>query len=141
MVRGTTAPFTFSLPCKPEDIRAITIKFWQDGNKGTPTSPLPITKILDDCVLSESSNGTTLVSVQLLSSETIRFSDKIKGVTQLSAQLNDTNSRIIASHPQSFTIYPMRDDLWIDDPTEGAPVEQEWVILDGGSIMLYGGDK
>jgi hypothetical protein len=135
MIRGTTAPFTFELPCKPEDIVAIAIEFWQEGNKGTPTAKLPIIKKMGDCALSESSNGTTLVSVQLLSTETVRFSDKIKGMTQLSARINDPNSRIIASQPQSFTVYPMRNDLIIDDPTEGAPVEDEWAILDGGKIM------
>lgn len=52
MIRGTTAPFKIKLPCSIEDIEWLTMKFWQDGNNGTPIAPLPITKKLSNCYIS-----------------------------------------------------------------------------------------
>ena len=50
MIRGTTAPFKIKLPCTLEDVEWLTIKWWQDGNNGTLTAPLPITKKLKHCL-------------------------------------------------------------------------------------------
>ncbi len=52
MIRGTTAPFTIKLPYTMGELEWVTIKWWQDGNKGTWTAPLPITKRLAHCIIS-----------------------------------------------------------------------------------------
>lgn len=54
MIRGTTAPFTFKLPCVKGRLVSATVKFWQDGNPGTKEAKLPITKKLEDCAAYES---------------------------------------------------------------------------------------
>ena len=50
MIRGTTAPFKIKLPYNVGELEWVTIKWWQDGNKGTQTAPLPITKKLKHCL-------------------------------------------------------------------------------------------
>lgn len=52
MIRGTTAPFKIKLPYTRGELEWITIKWWQDGNKGTVRAPLPITKRLAHCAVS-----------------------------------------------------------------------------------------
>lgn len=52
MIRGTTTPFTIKLPYAMGELEWVTIKWWQDGNKGTLTAPLPITKRLSHCIVS-----------------------------------------------------------------------------------------
>ena len=49
MVRGATARFKFKLPYPQGEFVWVTIKFWQPGNNGTTTLPLPITKTKDHC--------------------------------------------------------------------------------------------
>lgn len=52
MIRGTTAPFKIKLPYAISELEWVTMKWWQDGNKGTTMAPLPITKKLADCSVS-----------------------------------------------------------------------------------------
>lgn len=52
MIRGTTAPFRIKLPYTIGELEWVTIQWWQDGNKGTTTAPLPITKKLVHCSMS-----------------------------------------------------------------------------------------
>lgn len=52
MIRGTTAPFTIKLPYTIGELEWVTMKWWQDGNKGTTMAPLPITKRLAHCSIS-----------------------------------------------------------------------------------------
>lgn len=50
MTRGTTAPFAIQLPYTMGELEWITMKWWQEGNKGTQVAPLPITKTLSNCL-------------------------------------------------------------------------------------------
>lgn len=52
MIRGTTAPFKIKLPYTIGELEWVTMKWWQDGNKGTLMAPLPITKRLAHCPIS-----------------------------------------------------------------------------------------
>lgn len=52
MIRGTTAPFKIKLPYTRGELEWVTMKWWQDGNKGTTMAPLPITKRLAHCSIS-----------------------------------------------------------------------------------------
>lgn len=52
MIRGTTAPFKIKLPYTIGELEWVTIKWWQDGNNGTTMAPLPITKRLAHCSVS-----------------------------------------------------------------------------------------
>ena len=52
MIRGTTASFKIKLPYTISELEWITVKWWQDGNNGTPIAPLPITKRLAHCSVS-----------------------------------------------------------------------------------------
>lgn len=128
MIRGTTAQFRFKLPYKIDELNWATIKFWQSSNSGTISAPLPITKKLKDCSVTDNPNE---LCVSLTVEETLRFSDKFKARVQLRAQAN--NGTIFASREQLITVYPINDDIITDDPT--LPGEQEgFIILDGMSI-------
>lgn len=52
MIRGTTAPFKIKLPYTIGELEWVTMKWWQDGNNGTTMAPLPITKRLAHCSVS-----------------------------------------------------------------------------------------
>lgn len=52
MIRGTTTPFKIKLPYTIGELEWVTMKWWQDGNNGTTMAPLPITKKLDHCYIS-----------------------------------------------------------------------------------------
>lgn len=139
MIRGTTASFRFKLPYKKSDLKWATIKFWQEGNYGTLTAPLPITKTLEDCLLPADSKE---MCVSLTVDETLRFSDKLKLHVQLGARLIDeAGGGVFASHEKLFTVHPIRNGIITDDPTEDAPIEDGLTILDGGHIILQGGDE
>lgn len=131
MIRGTTAPFTFKLPYSKNDIEWAIMKFWQDGNTFTP-----ITKRETDCTSSDEYEYNVL----LTPAETLKFSDKMKAKAQLVAKLKSGVK--FGSHQQLVTVYPILndDDLIGDNPTEDAPVEDGWAILDGGVIVSQGGD-
>lgn len=129
MIRGTTAQFKFKLPYKKSELAWATMKFWQDGNNGTPESPLPITKRLAHCTSPEDSEE---LCVELSASETMRFSDKKKAKAQLRAQTIE--GKTFASQQQLITVYPIHDDIITDDFTETTE-EDGYIILDGESIV------
>ena len=122
MVRGTTAQFKFKLPCEANELISAKITFWQPGNDNFGD---PITRHLGQC----GKHGTEL-SVSLLPSETLRFSDKMKAKVQLKAQYGET---IFASRQQTITVYPISDA--IDDGDDPLPFQDGWVIFDGKEII------
>ena len=128
MIRGTTAQFKFKLPYALEDIKNIIIKFWQPGN---PSDSLPIYKYKTNCAESVE----TEVYVSLRPSETALFSDKYKAKLQLMAQPNI--GAPFGSKERLITVYPMPDDIIIDDPTidPSTPTDGDWIILDGDTVV------
>ena len=127
MIRGTTAQFKFKLPYSYDELINITIRFWQPGN---PSESLPRFKNKEDCV--EREKGEIYVSLR--PSETALFSDKYKAKLQLRAQPNI--GAPFGSKEQLVTVYPMPDDIIIDDPTiPETPTEEGWIVLDGDSII------
>ena len=131
MIRGTTAQFRFKLPYTKGELGWATIKFWQPGNNGTISAPLPITKRLDQC---SGSDEEKELCVALTAEETMRFSDKFKAKVQLRAQRLE-DGVIFASTQQAITVYPINDDIITDDPTMPGENEDGWVILDGETIV------
>ncbi len=123
MIRGITAQFKFKLPYALEDIDSVTIKFWQPNN---PNDSLPIYKNKANCEEREEKE----IYVSLRPSETALFSDKYKAKLQLRAQ--PTVGASFGCKEQTVTVYPMPDDIIIDDPT----IEKDgWFIFDGGTIV------
>lgn len=130
MIRGTTAQFKFKIPCMYNDLEWVAIKFWQDGNVGTPGAPLPIIKPKGYCFPLE----TGELCVSLTAEETMRFSDKSKAKVQLAAKKYDGTH--FASHQQLITVYPIQDDI-IMPPEDELPDDETgdgWTLLDGGPI-------
>jgi hypothetical protein len=130
MIRGTTAQFKFKLPYSKEALDWVTIKFWQPGN---PSERLPITKTKTNC---SSTDNLNEICVSLSATETSLFSDKYKAKVQLRAQ--PAFGAPFGSRQQLFTVYPMLDEIIEEDPTtdpETPPVEDEWIILDGETIV------
>lgn len=127
MIRGTTAQFKFKLPYSYNELADITIKFWQPGN---PSDSLPIFKYKANC--SERVNNEIYVSLR--PSETALFSDKYKAKLQLRAQ--PAIGMPFGSKECLITVYPMPDDIIIDDPTINpeVPTEEGWIVLDGDTI-------
>lgn len=128
MIRGTTAQFKFKLPYSYDELTSITIKFWQPGN---PSRELPLFKYKTHC----NERAKNEIYVSLRPSETALFSDKYKAKLQLIAQPNI--GAPFGCKEQLVTVYPMPDDIIIDDPTvdPDVPIEEGWVILDGDTIM------
>ena len=105
-----------------------TIKFWQPNNVGTL-----ITKRLIDCSATENPNE---LCVSLTERETLRFSDKLKARVQIRAEAKD--STIFASRETLITVYPIHDDIIIDDPNlPDNPNDEGFIILDGMSIEQW----
>ena len=127
MIRGTTAQFKFKLPYTCNEITSIIIKFWQPGN---PSESLPIYKNKNNCV----EIGDNTICVSLRPSETALFSDRYKAKLQLSAY--PAVGTPFGSKERLITVYPMPDDIIIDDPTidPNLPMVDDWVILDGDVI-------
>jgi hypothetical protein len=128
MIRGTTAQFKFKLPYSYDELMNITIRFWQPGN---PSSSLPILKYKNNCMELDKNE----IYVSLRPSETALFSDKYKAKLQLRAQ--PKVGAPFGSKEQLISVYPMPDDIIIDDPTidPETPTEDEWIILDGDAIV------
>jgi hypothetical protein len=78
------------------------------------------------------------ICISLTAEETLRFSDKTKANVQLRARRKD--GATFASRQQLITVYPINDDIVIEDPT--LPDEDGgFIILDGGPIVNRGGDN
>lgn len=135
MIRGTTAQFKFRLPYNCSELESAKIVFWQTGNAGPSANrPLPITKILDHCALTEVPNE---LCVTLTQEETLRFVDDRKAYTQLRAVTHEGVS--IASKVQLITVYPVYDDTIIGDNFIPTPDYDGLVILDGETVTQEGG--
>ena len=128
MIRGTTAQFKFKLPYSYEEVTNITIKFWQPGN---PSNLLPIFKYKHHCEKIASNE----ICVSLRPSETALFSDMYKAKMQLAARPEVGN--IFGTKERLITVYPMPDDIIIDDPTisPDQTTAGDWIIFDGGTIV------
>lgn len=128
MIRGTTAQFKFKLPYSYDELTDITIRFWQQGNM---SDSLPIFKHKSNC----EERVENEIYVSLRPSETALFSDKYKAKVQLRAQPNI--GAPFGSKEYLITVYPMPDDIIIDDPTidPDAPTEEGWIILDGDTVV------
>ena len=131
MIRGTTAQFNFKLPCTKGDLIWVTVKFWQQGNSGTPEAPLPIKKTRDHCVGELDANE---VCISLTAEETARFSDKIKAQVQFRAQRMD--GTVFGNKTRYITVYPMRDDILDDDiPIIPEANEEALIVFDAGTVI------
>lgn len=130
MIRGTTAQFRFKIPYRKDELLWATMKFWQPGNNGTPIAPLPITKRLSHCL---APNDSYELCVELTAEETLRFSDQVKARVQLRAQTND--GATFASRETLITVYPINDDIIVDDPTLPGEDDTGMIIFDGKSII------
>ena len=128
MIRGTAAQFKFRLPYSYSDLKDITIKFWQEGNQN---ELLPIIKTKANCV--ERVNKEIYVSLR--PSETAAFSDRYKAKMQLRA--TPIFGASFGSKERLITVYPMPDDIILDDPADVpvVPTEEGWIILDGNTII------
>lgn len=130
MIRGTTAQFKFKLPYKKDELAWATIKFWQRGNTGTLSAPLPITKKLIHC---DSPDDSTELCVSLTAEETSRFSEKYKASVQLRAQ-HEASGTVFGTRPQLVTVYPMLDEILDENPEMPAENAEGWIVLDGKTI-------
>ena len=70
--------------------------------------------------------------------ETARFSDKLKARVQLRANANDGVT--FASKEQLITVYPMPDDVILENPDWNEENEVGYVMLDGGIITKKVGE-
>lgn len=128
MIRGTTAQFNFKLPYTKEDLAWATIKFWQPNNSNTL---LPVIKQLADC---SNSSDPNKLCVSLTSEETSRFSDKHKARVQLIAQ-HASSGTVFGTKPELISVYPMPDDIIIDQPDIPPATEDGLIIFDGEAII------
>lgn len=135
MIRGITAQFKFKLPYALKDIDNLVVKFWQSNN---PSESLPIFKYKSSC----EERVEKEIYVSLRPSETALFSDKYKAKLQLRAQ--PIIGVPFGTEEQLIPVYPMPEDIIIDDPTidPDIPKEDEWFVFDGGTIVNWtGGEK
>ena len=128
MIRGTTAQFKFKSPYPKSELLWVTIKFWQPGNLN---SYLPIIKNLQHC---DAQDDSTELYVSLTADETMRFSEKYKAKVQLRAQHTESGA-VFGSHPQLITVYPMDDDILIENPITPSETKDGWIILDGEVVV------
>lgn len=128
MIRGTTAQFKFKLPYRLSELNNVIIKFWQPGN---PSRYLPIYKYKINCEEPVAKE----IYVSLRPSDTALFSDKYKAKLQLRAQ--PLIGAPFGTEEQLIPVYPMPDDIIIDDPTiePENPIEGGWIVLDGETII------
>lgn len=128
MIRGTTAKFKFQLPYDFSELSAAKVKFWQPGNEGTVSHPLPIEKMLSACCCGDNSKE---LCVTLNQEETLRFSDALKAKVQLRAKLPDDT--VFASPQQIITVHPLCEDCVIGEWNDPAGGNAD-IILDGGVL-------
>lgn len=142
MIRGIAAAFKFTLPHELRHIADAKVVFWQDGYNGTATNPLPIVKQYTNANFVGVTSKDLIVV--LSASETKAFTDKLKARVQMRAfseQYEDANGQIIQQSylgtvPQLFTVYPMNDGFVDGAVDENTPTQGEYVILDGGDIVV-----
>lgn len=130
MIRGTAAQFKFKLPCIEGELEWATIRFWQNGTLDALGNPLSITKSKDHCSFPENPYE---LCVTLSPNETARFSDKTKAMVQLRAK--PIGGNVFGTQERLITVYPMNDDLIMDDD-DVLPESNDngLIILDGSRI-------
>lgn len=137
MVRGTTAAFKFNLPYELQYIAEARVVFWQEGYKGTLSNRLPIVKNYPaDSGFRANPTSKELVVV-LTEADTRAFTDKLKARVQMKAvyAVSDQERGTFASRPQSFTVYPIDDEIMDGAIGEDTTVTQEgYIILDGQEL-------
>ena len=138
MIRGTTAPFKFTVPHPFNEITKIVATFKQKHNKGIG-NPLPIVKIYDVSYGEPRNDGfaaldpeSTEIHTSLNPEETLRFSDKEKGYVQVQVYYQDRNI-VVGNTPQKFTVYPVFNDTPIVD-IEPSEIIGETYIFDAGVV-------
>lgn len=130
MIRGTTAQFKFTLPYKYSEIENAKAVFWQPGNNGpSEDRPLPIYKVLSQCVECENPNE---ISVTLSPEETLRFFDDRKAYVQFSATSIDGIR--FATKQENINVYPIYDDSLTGDIVTPTPDDNGFIVLDGKII-------
>ena len=130
MIRGTNAQFKFKLPYNYSELSVVKIVFWQDDNDGPSLSrPLPIVKVLSQCVQCDSPKE---ISVTLNQEETLRFVDDRKAYVQLRGSTIDGIN--FGNRKTQITVYPVYDDSILDDEILPTPDYDGWVVLDGSTI-------
>lgn len=133
LIRGTTTPFKFKLPCANNELGWVTIHFSQTNN---PSKSLPIIKKLEDCGprgINNELDGSQNLYVSLTAEETTRFSDKYKARMQMRAQ--QIGGVTFGCKLKLITVYPMDDDIIEEDPTMPEEGVDGWIILDGKNII------
>ena len=129
MIRGTTAKYTFKLPCRKDELLWATMEFWQPRNYN---ELLPIIKKLEHCSAADDSNE---LCVSLTAEETARFSDKYKAKTQLRAEKND--GTVFGSRVKLFTVYPMNNSIIEESFMSLIPRKDRYTIID----RVYGNNN
>lgn len=125
MIRGTDAPFIIKTKFLGADIFAIKVTFWQSGNYGTTTQPMPIVKSKGHCTVTDNSYE---FQVKLSSSETARFLTDRKAYMQ--AIVTSNSGEIVANDQYDIIVEPMFNGGNTPTPDAG-----EIIILDGQDII------
>lgn len=142
MIRGTTAPFKFKIPYAWSDICAIEATFTQKKDDG---SQLSIIKRYDTRWeanvnpggFTPDDNDPYVIYVILDPEETMRFSDKRKGLAQIKVYCPGKGT--VGNPPERFPVYPVINDSFLEDVGEPLPNQDNVLILDAGKIS--GGDS
>ena len=142
MIRGTTAPFKFSVPYAWSDICAIEATFTQKKESGETLSIIKEydtrwAENINPGGFTPDNNNPYIIYVILDPYETLQFSEKRKGQVQIKVYC--PGKGIVANKPSKFTVYPSNNDNILEgDPGEPMPENNDIWILDAGEIS--GGD-
>lgn len=141
MIRGTTAPFKFTVPYEWSEICAIEATFTQKKDDGSILSLIKQydTRWVDNINpggFTPDENNSKIIYVVLDPGETLQFSDKRKGHVQI--KVYSPNKGIVANKSQRFTVYPINNDDILEDIGKPIPEQDGIRILDAGEIS--GGD-
>ena len=142
MIRGTTAPFKFSVPYTWSEICAIEATFTQKKDDGSMLSIVKAydTRWGDDANpggFTPDDNSPYIIYVILDPEETLQFSEKRKAQAQIKVYCPGKGT--VANKPAMFTVYPVSNDgILEEDPGEPEPGGGNVWVLDAGDIS--GGD-
>ena len=126
MIRGATAQFKFQLPYPTSYLTVVKFMAWQYHNDGpSPSRPLPIIKILQQCVTCEQSDalGPNDLLVTLNKEETLRFHDDRKAYVQLLAKV--VGAPAFGCEPYEVPVYPVGDEEILHDDITPTPVIED----------------
>ena len=105
MIRGTSQQFKFYLPYTKSQLSTVKITFKQPENDGTQDCPLPIVKVLADCIGDSDSKEITVTLGQV---ETLAFSTDRKAWVQFRGVTTDGFA--FASKLMPITVYQVLDE-------------------------------